>query len=96
VADELIQVITSRGIHDDVPPNPLVPFEAAIQAGCDMTETDFWRRAGGVIECCRGRLGVDVELKEDGLEDDIRAALAARPAAPGAGRLARRTADARA
>jgi glycerophosphoryl diester phosphodiesterase len=87
VADELIQVIASCGIHDGVPPNTLAAFEAAIQAGCDMTETDFRRRAGGVIECCRGRLGVDFELKEDGLEEDILAALASRP---GAGRLARR------
>jgi hypothetical protein len=55
-----------------------------------MTETDFRRCAGRVIECCRGRLGVDVEPEEDGLEEDIRAALASRPAAPGAGRLARR------
>jgi hypothetical protein len=90
VADELIQVIASYGIHDDVPPNPLAAFEAAIQAGCDMTETDFWRCAGRVIECCRGRPGVDFEPKEDGLEEDIRAALASRPAAPGAGRPARR------
>jgi glycerophosphoryl diester phosphodiesterase len=111
MAHELIQVIASCGIHDDVPPNTLAAFEAAIQAGCDMTETDFRRCAEGVIvfhdsqaggrpvsaltrreirdatgilppalddfiECCRGRLGVDFELKEDGLEEDILAALA--------------------
>jgi glycerophosphoryl diester phosphodiesterase len=107
---ELIQVIASCGVHDDVPPNTLAAFEAAIQAGCDMTETDFRRCADGVIvfhdsqaggrpvatltrreirdatgilpptlddfiECCRGRLGVDFELKEDGLEEDILEAL---------------------
>jgi glycerophosphoryl diester phosphodiesterase len=111
MAHELIQVIASCGIHDNVPPSTLAAFEAAIQAGCDMTETDFRRCAEGVIvfhdshaggrpvsdltrrairdatgilppalddfiECCRGRLGVDFELKEDGLEEDILTALA--------------------
>jgi glycerophosphoryl diester phosphodiesterase len=108
---ELIQVIASCGVHDDVPSNTLAAFEAAIRAGCDMTETDFRRCRDGVIifhdhqaggrpvasltrreirdaagvlppllddfiEICRGRLGVDFELKEDGLEEEILAALA--------------------
>jgi glycerophosphoryl diester phosphodiesterase len=111
MAHEDIQVIASCGVHDGVPPNTLAAFEAAIRAGCDMTETDLRRCAEGVIifhdhqaggrpvsaltrreirdasgvlpptlddfiECCRGRLGVDFELKEDGLEEDILEALA--------------------
>jgi glycerophosphoryl diester phosphodiesterase len=110
MAHERIQVIASCGIHDDVPPNTLAAFEAAIRAGCDMTETDFRRCADGIIifhdhqaggrpvsaltrreiraaagvlpptlddfiECCRGRLGVDFELKEDGLEEEVLEAL---------------------
>ena len=110
MAHERIQVIASCGVHDDVPPNTLAAFEAAIRAGCDMTETDFRRCADGIIifhdhqaggrpvssltrreiraaagvlpptlddfiECCRGRLGVDFELKEDGLEEEVLEAL---------------------
>ena len=110
MAHERIQVIASCGVHEDVPPNTLAAFEAAIRAGCDMTETDFRRCADGVIifhdhqaggrpvaeltrreirdaagvlpptlddfiECCRGRLGVDFELKEDGLEEEVLEAL---------------------
>jgi glycerophosphoryl diester phosphodiesterase len=111
MAHERIQVIASCGVHDDVPPNTLAAFEAAIRAGCDMTETDFRRCAEGIIvfhndqaggrpvseltrreirdatgvlppalddfiECCRGRIGVDFELKEDGLEEEILQAVA--------------------
>ena len=111
MAHEHIQVIASCGVHEDVPPNTLAAFEAAIRAGCDMTETDFRRCADGVIvfhdhqaggrpvssltrreirdatgvlppalddfiECCRGRMGVDFELKEDGLEEEVLEALA--------------------
>ena len=110
MAHERIQVIASCGVHDDVPPNTLAAFEAALRAGCDMTETDFRRCADGIIifhdhqaggrpvsaltrreiraaagvlpptlddfiECCRGRLGVDFELKEDGLEEEVLEAL---------------------
>jgi glycerophosphoryl diester phosphodiesterase len=110
MAHDRIQVIASCGVHEDVPPNTLAAFEAAIRAGCDMTETDFRRCADGVIifhdhqaggrpvssltrreireaagvlpptlddfiECCRGRLGVDFELKEDGLEEEVLEAL---------------------
>jgi glycerophosphoryl diester phosphodiesterase len=106
MAHELVQVIASCGVHHDVAPNTVAAFEAAIRAGCDMTETDFRRCAEGVIvfhdaeaggrpvaamtrreihravgvlpptldqfvECCRGRIGVDLELKEDGLEEAV-------------------------
>jgi glycerophosphoryl diester phosphodiesterase len=111
MAYELVQVIASCGVHDDAAPNTLAAFEAAIRAGCDMTETDFRRCAEGVIvfhdaeaggrpvagmtrrqieraagvlpptldefiECCRGRIRVDLELKEDGLEEAVLEALA--------------------
>jgi glycerophosphoryl diester phosphodiesterase len=111
MAYELVQVIASCGVHDDVAPNTLEAFEAAIRAGCDMTETDFRRCAEGVIvfhdaeaggrpvaemtrreihraagvlpptldefiECCRDRIRVDLELKEDGLEEAVLEALA--------------------
>src|ERR1700722_12945220 len=110
MAHDRIQVIASCGGHEDVPQNTLAPFEAAIRAGCDMTEPDSRRCADGVIifhdhqaggrpvssltrreireaagvlpptlddfiECCRGRLGVDFELKEDGLEEEVLEAL---------------------
>jgi glycerophosphoryl diester phosphodiesterase len=106
MAHELVQVIASCGVHEDVAPNTLAAFEAAIRAGCDMTETDFRCCAEGVIvfhdaeaggrpvagmtrreiqnavgvlpptldefiECCRGRIRVDLELKEDGLEEAV-------------------------
>jgi glycerophosphoryl diester phosphodiesterase len=40
MAHELAQVIASCGIHDDVPPDTLAAFEAAIRAGCDTTGTE--------------------------------------------------------
>jgi glycerophosphoryl diester phosphodiesterase len=111
MAYELVQVIASCGVHDDVAPNTLAAFEAAIRTSCDMIETDFRRCAEGVIvfhdaeaggrsvtemtrreihravgvlpptldefiECCRGRIRVDLELKEDGLEEAVLEALA--------------------
>jgi glycerophosphoryl diester phosphodiesterase len=110
MAHESVQVIASCGLHHDVPPNTLAAFEAAIEAGCDMIETDFRACAEGVIvchdervagrpiddmtrdeirqavcllpptldeviACCRGRIGLDLELKEVGLEETVLDAL---------------------
>jgi hypothetical protein len=46
VADELIQVIASCGIHDDAPPNALAAFEPAIQADFGLREDGLARRDG--------------------------------------------------
>ena len=99
-------VIAHRGDHRQAPENSLAAFDAAIQGGCDMVETDLRRcrdgivvwhdaRVGGrsiasmsrrdirdvtgilpvrldeVVERCRGAIGLNLELKEAGLEAEV-------------------------
>jgi glycerophosphoryl diester phosphodiesterase len=74
-----VLVIAHRGASFDLPENTLAAFERAIEIGADYVELDIWNdlsvthdrpRRGGeypslqeVIELCRGRIGVMVELK---------------------------------
>ena len=72
-------VIAHRGASFDLPENTLPAFERAIEVGADYVEFDVWndlsvthpapRRGAGypsladVIDLCRGRIGLMVELK---------------------------------
>ena len=72
-------VIAHRGASAELPENTLPAFERAIEIGADFIELDIWNglevthdppeRGGSyptlaeVIELCRGRIGLMVELK---------------------------------
>ena len=72
-------VIAHRGASAELPENTLPAFERAIEIGADFVELDVWnalevthdppqpRRAypslAEVVELCRGRIGLMVELK---------------------------------
>ena len=72
-------VIAHRGASAELPENTLAAFERAIEIGADFIEFDVWNalevthdapQAGiaypslaDVIELCRGRIGLMVELK---------------------------------
>lgn len=72
-------VIAHRGASAELPENTLPAFERAIEIGADYVELDVWnglevthdppRREGSypalaeVVELCRGRIGLMVELK---------------------------------
>ena len=72
-------VIAHRGASSELPENTLPAFERAIEIGADYVEFDVWnalevthdapRRGVGyprlaeVIDLCRGRIGLMVELK---------------------------------
>jgi glycerophosphoryl diester phosphodiesterase len=72
-------VIAHRGASAELPENTLPAFERAIEIGADYVELDVWPdlsvthdrpRPGGsyptlaeVLEVCRGRIGLMVELK---------------------------------
>jgi len=74
-----VLVIAHRGASAELPENTLPAFERAIQQGADYVELDVWPdhsvthdrpvrgRAyptlGEVVELCRGRIGLMVELK---------------------------------
>jgi glycerophosphoryl diester phosphodiesterase len=74
-----VLVIAHRGASAELPENTLPAFERAIERGADYVELDVWnglevthappRRGGGyptlaeVVELCRGRIGLMVELK---------------------------------
>ena len=85
-------VIAHRGASFDLPENTLPAFERAIEVGADYVEFDVhndlsvthdrpkrgvtYPTLGEVIELCRGRIGVMVELKRP-RGDTVRRALAA-------------------
>ena len=72
-------VIAHRGASAELPENTLPAFERAIELGADYVEFDVWNglevthappergnaypTLGEVIELCRGRIGLMVELK---------------------------------
>src|SRR5438132_12901007 len=72
-------VIAHRGASYDLPENTLPAFERAIEMGADFIELDVWNglevthdpptrgreypRLPDVVELCRGRIGLMVELK---------------------------------
>lgn len=72
-------VIAHRGASAELPENTLAAFERAIEIGADFVELDVWdatevthdppRRGAAypglaeVVELCRGRIGLMVELK---------------------------------
>jgi glycerophosphoryl diester phosphodiesterase len=74
-----VLVIAHRGASAELPENTLPAFERAIELGADFVELDVWngmevthdapRRSGSyptladVVELCRGRIGLMVELK---------------------------------
>jgi len=74
-----VLVIAHRGASAELPENTLPAFERAIELGADYVEFDVWNRLevthdaprrGGcyptlaeVVELCRGRIGLMVELK---------------------------------
>jgi glycerophosphoryl diester phosphodiesterase len=74
-----VLVIAHRGASAELPENTLPAFERAIEIGADFIELDVWNglevtheapRRGGlyptlaeVVEVCRGRIGLMVELK---------------------------------
>jgi glycerophosphoryl diester phosphodiesterase len=74
-----VWVIAHRGASAELPENTLPAFERAIEMGADYVEFDVWnglevthdppRRGGSyptlaeVVELCRGRIGLMVELK---------------------------------
>jgi glycerophosphoryl diester phosphodiesterase len=74
-----VLVIAHRGASAELPENTLPAFERAIEIGADFIELDIWNalevthdppRPGvaypslpDVIELCRGRIGLMVELK---------------------------------
>jgi glycerophosphoryl diester phosphodiesterase len=74
-----VLVIAHRGASAELPENTLPAFERAIEVGADYIELDVWnglevthgapeRRAGyptlsDVVDLCRGRIGLMVELK---------------------------------
>jgi glycerophosphoryl diester phosphodiesterase len=74
-----VLVIAHRGASAELPENTLAAFERAIEIGADYLELDVWnalevthaapRRGltypslGEVVELCRGRIGLMVELK---------------------------------
>lgn len=99
-------VIAHRGDHREAAENSLAAFDAAIQGGCDMIETDLRRCRDGIVVChdaqvggrpvssmsrrdiravtghlpvglddvverCRGHIGLNLELKEEGLEAEV-------------------------
>jgi glycerophosphoryl diester phosphodiesterase len=72
-------VIAHRGASAELPENTLPAFERAIERGADYVELDVWNRLevthdpprrgrdypalAEVVELCRGRIGIMVELK---------------------------------
>ena len=72
-------VIAHRGASAELPENTLPAFERAIELGADFIEFDVWNAAqvthdppqpgrlyptlADVVELCRGRIGLMVELK---------------------------------
>jgi glycerophosphoryl diester phosphodiesterase len=74
-----VYVIAHRGASYDLPENTLPAFERAIEVGADFVELDVWnglevthdppRRGRSyptlaeVVDLCRGRIGLMVELK---------------------------------
>ena len=72
-------VIAHRGASAELPENTLAAFERAIEIGADFIEFDVWNAAEvtheppergrrypmlvDVVELCRGRIGLMVELK---------------------------------
>jgi glycerophosphoryl diester phosphodiesterase len=74
-----VLVIAHRGASAELPENTLPAFERAIERGADYVELDVWNRLevthdpprrggdypslGEVVELCRGRIGLMVELK---------------------------------
>jgi glycerophosphoryl diester phosphodiesterase len=72
-------VIAHRGASVELPENTLAAFERAIEIGADFIEFDVWNAAevthdrpqrgvayptlAEVVELCRGRIGLMVELK---------------------------------
>jgi glycerophosphoryl diester phosphodiesterase len=84
-----VLVIAHRGASAELPENTLPAFERAIERGADYVELDVWngleithdppRRGTAyptldeVIELCRGRIGLMVELKRPRGDTVIRA-----------------------
>jgi glycerophosphoryl diester phosphodiesterase len=74
-----VYVIAHRGASAELPENTLAAFERAIEIGADFIEFDVWNAAEvtherpepgrhyptlvDVVELCRGRIGLMVELK---------------------------------
>jgi glycerophosphoryl diester phosphodiesterase len=74
-----VLVIAHRGASAELPENTLAAFERAIEIGADFVEFDVWNaaevthdppqagvpypRLAEVVELCRGRIGLMVELK---------------------------------
>jgi glycerophosphoryl diester phosphodiesterase len=74
-----VLVIAHRGASAELPENTLPAFERAIERGADFVELDVWNRLevthdpprrgrhyptlAEVVELCRGRIGLMVELK---------------------------------
>ena len=72
-------VIAHRGASAELPENTLAAFERAIEVGADYVEFDVWNRfevthdaprrgvryptLAEVVDLCRGRIGLMVELK---------------------------------
>jgi glycerophosphoryl diester phosphodiesterase len=73
-----MQVIASCGVHDIAAPNTLDAFEAAIETGCDMVETDLRRCADGIVTIHDADL--EGRAVRDMTRNDIEAATGARPA----------------
>jgi glycerophosphoryl diester phosphodiesterase len=90
-------VCAHRGASSALPGNSLAAFNAAIDSGCEMIETDVRAAFDGrlvlahdpisrydpdpvalldLLELARGRIGLDLELKEHGLQESLLAALA--------------------
>jgi len=82
-------VIAHRGASAELPENTLPAFERAIELGADYVELDVWRGAvvthdrpvpgvrypalAEVVELCRGRIGLMVEVKRPRGDDVARA-----------------------
>lgn len=95
------RISAHRGVTARHPENSIGAFEAAIDAGADMIETDLRRTADGrlvlhhdplpltaapdlcgldeLLGVVRGRVALDLELKEAGYEAEVLAALAPLP-----------------
>jgi glycerophosphoryl diester phosphodiesterase len=84
-----VLVIAHRGASTELPENTLPAFERAIERGADYVELDVWNglevthdppRPGiaypvlaEVVELCRGRIGLMVELKRPRADTVVRA-----------------------
>jgi glycerophosphoryl diester phosphodiesterase len=85
-------ICAHRGASATLPDNSLQAFEAAIESGCELIETDLRRGPDGgivlahdsadarhedvvnveaLLALARGRIRLDLELKEPGLERDV-------------------------